>query len=201
MKYEKLTFFTVKEKLLEKKIKIFTLEEFKRIFESSEAQTKYFLENYTKKGAFRRLKRGLYSLRDLPLSEEEIANILYKPSYISFEYALSYYGIIPEASYEVTSATTKPTRIFFVEEKTFSYFSLKEQVFTGYDFIQKDEKRFLVAQPEKALLDYLYLVSYGEKPALDRVNINNINKKRVNDYLSLFGRKALEKLLKNILGL
>ena len=102
----------VREELINRHLRIFTPEEFRRIFDLASYQSKYFLETQVKEGLFIRLKKGLYTLQtDLP-SEEEIANKLYMPSYISFEYALGYYQLIPEMVYTITSATSKPTRKF-----------------------------------------------------------------------------------------
>ena len=88
--------FPVQEVLAGKNIKIFTAAEFSRIFEVSQIKTKYFLEAYVKKGLFTRLKRGVYAVKNNMPGEEEIANALYQPSYISFEYALAKHNILPE---------------------------------------------------------------------------------------------------------
>src|SRR5579863_4722297 len=95
--------------LLKQKIKIFTTREFGLVFHLDAYQTEYVLAQLTKEGLLQRLKKGVYILKTDSPSDKEIANALYKPSYISFDYALSYYSIIPEMVYEITSATTKPT--------------------------------------------------------------------------------------------
>ena len=92
----------VREKLISNQIKIFTPEIFSKLFDSSLISTKHFLETQTKLGLLIRLKRGLYALKtDLP-SEEEIANSIYQPSYISFEYALAFHGLLQEMPYIIT---------------------------------------------------------------------------------------------------
>src|SRR3989344_4007120 len=122
----------VRECLMEKNMSIFTPREFKLAFSISERKAKYFLEKESHDGLFLRLKKGLYSLKkDLP-SEVEIANRLYKPSYVSFEYALSNYNILPEISYSLTSATTKPTRTFTINSKVFSFLTIKKEAYAGY---------------------------------------------------------------------
>mgnify|MGYP001558536152 CR=1 FL=1 len=123
---EKLQPLVVQSELHSQNIKVFTALEFSRIFHTSPTKTKYFLEAYTDRGLFVRLRRGLYVLKNEYPSEEEIANQLYQPSYISFEYALARYSIIPEMVYTVTSASTKPTRRFEVSEKTFEYLTIKK---------------------------------------------------------------------------
>jgi len=189
---------SVQGELIDRGTLLFTLREFSRIFHISPVGTKYFLETYAKKGLFTRLKKGLYGLkRHLP-PEGEIANALYRPSYISFEYALAKYGIIPEMPYSITSATVKPTRTFSVAGKTFSYFKIKKQFFTGYLSSKEEERVVLIAEPEKALVDYLYFVSLGKKFYNDRLNIANLNKEKIIKYAGLFKRSGLMKLVKKL---
>lgn len=116
---------------------------------------------WVKSGDVIRLRRGLYTLSDpargVGLSKKLIANVLYSPSYISLEYALAYYDMIPEAVFAVTSVTTKKTQTFTNEFGHFIYKNIKRRGFTGFRTV-KDEFGFgcLMATPEKALLDYLY---------------------------------------------
>lgn len=198
MKYEKLSLLKVQAVLIEKKIKLFTPDEFGRIFSITPLKAKYFLETYVKKGLFARAKKGLYIVKNNQPSEEEIANVLYSPSYISLEYALAYYGIIPEMVYAVTSITTKPTRHFVFNEKSFEYFTIKNSAFTGYSLKKEKEKNFLIAEPEKALADYLYFVSLGRKTLGDRINLIGIKKEKLNDYAKIFNRPKINKLIQQI---
>lgn len=191
---------TVREELLEKGIHIFTPIEFERIFKLAKYQTKYFLEEQSRKGLLKRLKKGLYTLRtDLP-SETEIANRLYQPSYISFEYALAKYNILPEMIYQVTSATTKPTRVFIVNDKAFSYLTIKKEAYTGY-LLQKSEDggSTLIAEAEKALVDYLYFVSLGKKTFNDRLKITSLDKNKLYKYASVYNRKKVNQLIEKLL--
>jgi predicted transcriptional regulator of viral defense system len=189
----------IRGELLKRGVGIFTPQDFQRIFRTTESRTKYFLEEYTKGGLFLRLKNGLYMLKTDPPPEEEIANRLYRPSYISFEYALGAYSILLEMAYAVTSATTQPTRTFQVGERTFSYFTIKKEAFTGYIPVKRGGRTVLMAEPEKALVDYLYFVSLGKKPKNDRLNTVNLDKQKVLSYASLCQRTGLDKLLQEVL--
>lgn len=181
----------LREELLRRKVKMFTPYQFEQIFQISGEKAKYFLEKESAGGLFLRLKKGLYGLRtDLP-SEEEIANRLYRPSYLSFEYALAKHGILPEMVYEVTSATTKATRVFGLEGKTFSYFTIKKEVYTGYEPVREGERSYLMAEAEKALTDYLYFVVLGKKPCYDRLNISSLSKEKLIFYARLYQREKL----------
>jgi predicted transcriptional regulator of viral defense system len=188
----------VQEELIRRQIFIFTPEEFGRVFGISATRTKYFLENYTKKGLFLRIKKGLYVLKHHLPNEEQIANALYRPSYLSFEYALAKHGLIPEMVYSVTSATTKPTREFVLNNKVFIYFKIKKQAFTGYTLIKEGKHSFFLAEPEKALVDYLYFVSLGQKSFNERINISALSKTKIIKYAKLYQREGLLKIIQKI---
>lgn len=188
----------VREELLKRNMRVFTPEEFSRIFQAPAYTIKYFLEEQTSQGLFLRLKKGVYALKtDFP-SEEEIANAFYKPSYISFEYALAYYDMLPEMPYGITSATTKPTRLFTTQYMSFSYYTIKQEAYTGYSLVKAENKSFLIADREKALADYLYFVSIGERTLNERLILKDIDKKKLLNYVGLFKRKKLIKIAKDI---
>ena len=172
---------------------MFTPLEFRRVFPKSQDQIQYFLETQTEQGLFIRLKKGLYALKtDLP-ADEEIANALYKPSYLSFEYAMAKYGIIPESPYNLTSATTNPTRVFSTDHLAFSYFTIKQGAYTGYYLDTTGGRKVLIAEGEKALADYLYFVAIGQRSFNDRFNVSKLDKDKLTEYAKLFERdKAVE---------
>ena len=188
----------VREELLKRHLRIFSPHEFERLFHTPAYTTKYFLEEQTKQGLFMRLKRGIYALRTDRPSEEEVANALYRPSYISFEYALAYYNLLPEMPYQVTSATTKPTRLFTTDHISFSYYTIKREAYTGYSLVNINEKSFLIADREKALVDYLYFVTIGKRPHNDRLIIKNLNQDKLMDYAKKYQRNSLINYLKDI---
>lgn len=188
----------VRTELLQRQLRIFTPNEFMRIFGSSPLATKYFLETQVNQGFLSRLKQGVYALKTDPPTEPEVANKLYRPSYISFTYALAYHHITPEMTYYITSATTKPTRLFTTTNISFAYYTLKPAAYTGYYLHQKDHTRFLIAEPEKALVDYLYFYSLGKTtfPALDRLNLSQVNQAKTIEYAQLFNKPKLIQLVK-----
>lgn len=109
-------------------------------------------------GTIVRIKKGLYcfskDFRKEALSREYIANLVYGPSYISLEYALSYHGLIPERVNTLTSVTTRRTRKFDTPIGVFTYQMLTGARYsTGADLIQTGKVSFLMASPEKALID------------------------------------------------
>jgi len=113
----------------------------------------------TKNGKLIRIKRGLYS-DDIKKDGPVIANVCYSPSYLSFEYALSYYGLIPEYVSMYTSATysKKNNKKYQLKDICFEYRSVPDQVFSkGVAFLKNENGiRYKIATKEKALCDLLY---------------------------------------------
>lgn len=113
------------------------------------------------KGDLVRVRKGLYVLgeryRLSPVAREQVANMIYGPSYVSLDYALSYYGMIPERVEEVTSVTTGKARRFETPFGVFSYRPLPvERYEPGIVFGGSAPSRFLIASPEKALVDKVW---------------------------------------------
>ena len=190
--------FAIQEKLEEKGMTLFTPNEFWRLFSLSPEKTKYFLETYTKQGLFIRLKKGIYALKRKYPNEEVIANTLYKPSYISLEYALAVYGIIPESPYTITSVTTKATASFVALGREFSYTKIKKMAFTGYVPKKAGDRTYFIADPEKAVADYMYFVALGKRSPNDRMTIGRLNRKKIERYAKLYNRPKLNALIKTL---
>jgi len=114
-----------------------------------------------RKGIIIRVKKGLYVFgendRKHPYSREILANLMYGPSYISLEYALQYYGLIPERVTSVTSVTVGRSRKFSTPLGLFVYRMIPMTAFrAGMDQVEmEDGRRCLIAVPEKALADKL----------------------------------------------
>ncbi len=141
------------------------------------------------------LKKGLYELTypsDIAIPDMYIANKLYSPSYVSLETALSDYSIIPEVAMSVTSITTKPTRRFKNKHGLFIYRAVRPEAFTGYLVRRHGTFDILIAEPEKALVDYLYFKAYRNKnydfseARLDKDAVSRLNKKKLKKYAELY---------------
>lgn len=196
---KKLKSITAPKILADKGLTLFSKEEFIRLFRVSKTAATFFLFHHCRSGLFVKLKGGLYALSNPFPSEEEIANRLYQPSYLSFEYVLAKYGVIPESIYPITSATTKPTRQFQVEGKLYVYHTLKKGAYTGYRPEKINRRLVLTASPEKALVDTLYLVHLGKKPPSERWDASSLSKKQVFAYAACFGRPGLIKMIQEML--
>lgn len=86
-----------------------------------------------------------------------ISNHIYTPSYISLETALSHYGFIPEGVFKITAISTLKTQSFTTPIGIFSYQNLKPNLYFGYQLASFGDFNFKIADPEKTILDYLYL--------------------------------------------
>ena len=178
-------------KFNEKKIKYFSLQDFQEITGLNYDAARGLLQRYKKKNLIRNPKRGHYFFNDCTPSDYELANELYCPSYISMETVLSKNGIIPEIIYPIISITTKTTRKFVCQGKQFLYHKIKQQAFDGY----YKKENYLIADLEKAVVDYLYFVALGQKEINSRINLKKINKKRLIKYAKMFNNEKLLRLI------
>ena len=125
------------------------------------ASPKSKLSRMVERGECFPITRGLYET-DPNVPAHLLAGSIYGPSYISFEYALAYYGLIPEAVYTVTCATfeKKKKKKYETSFGTFTYRDVPSEAFPlGIRLIQEGDYFYRIAEPEKALCDQLYTIS------------------------------------------
>lgn len=190
----------VQRELVECRLRVFSPLEFSRIFKVSLRATQGFLKRYSKPkaGLFYKLRNGLYCLKTHLPPSYLLANKIYNPSYVSLDTALSYYGMIPETVYSVTSVSTKTTREFTTPWLVFSYQKIKRQAFTGYRPMEIDGATVFIAEPEKALVDFLYFVDLKQRLLNDRLDLRKISLQRALEFAELFSRPSLIKLVKQL---
>lgn len=168
------------------------------------------ISSLIEQGVIVRVKKGLYVFgkewRKRAYSLETLANLIYGPSYISLEYALQYYGLIPERVRLVTSVTTGRSRHFSTPVGNFSYRNISMQAFaSGMDVVQNiSTATYLMAVPEKALVDKIqserglpiqsmvdierYLI---ENLRIDLDDLAGLEVRRIEKYAALYrSRKA-----------
>jgi predicted transcriptional regulator of viral defense system len=169
------------------------------------------LVEWQEKGYIKKIAKGYYVFADLIIDENilyEIANRLYKPSYVSLESALSYHQIIPETVYGITSVSTRRTYSFSTPCGEFHYRTLKPSFFFGYEIMIFDSKSFKIADLEKALIDYFYLhpnLKSGSDFISLRFNteivMEKINRQKLQKYLRKFSKIALSDRISKFLEL
>jgi predicted transcriptional regulator of viral defense system len=162
------------------------------------------LVRWINKGLIIRLRKGYYTFPEFKGKADYpfyFANRIYRPSYISLHSALSFYGMIPEAVVQITSVTSLKTAAFSNEFGEYSYQTVKQELMFGYDLKPMEGGHtFLLARPEKALIDLLYLYPfYDSKQELEELRLDesflneDLNKDLLMDYTSRFKVKALER--------
>lgn len=99
------------------------------------------------------LRRGLYATRR-DLDPHGLANPIYGPSYISFETAMAWHGMIPEGVTEILSATPKRAAFFKNAFAQFRYLSIPIGAYPiGVRRVTESDLLFLIASPTKAVID------------------------------------------------
>lgn len=160
------------------------------------------IKRWLKEGTLIRVKKGLYVFGPrcarVPYSKETLANLIYGPSAISLEYALSFYRLIPERVDIITSITPLRDKTFAtpVGYFTYRYLALAKYA-VGLNRIKLDDTHYIfIATPEKALMDVLLLT----RPMLMFADIIELESFLLNDLRipeeSLF--KLNKKILKEI---
>ncbi len=125
------------------------------------------------------IKRGLYVLTNrinkYHISKELLANLIYGPSYVSGDYALSYFGLIPERVYKITSITLNRAKKIATDFGEFEYIKAKSELYDiGLTSVKGTETdSFIIASSTKALCDKIIYTK----------NINIFSLKDMNTYL------------------
>jgi len=171
---------------------VFTHEQITDILKSEVSNVNAKISYMVRQNILIHLKKGLYTFsnlyQDKPIDIISVANLLYTPSYVSFDYALSYYGLIPERVYEVTSATLHTKKVFQTPLGRFSYRPIPITVYAlGVDWLydEVDGGRF-IATPEKALCDKIR----GDR------GIGRLGIEKMREYLIYDLRIEIEELLR-----
>jgi len=166
---------------------------------------------WVKKGLLVRLRQGFYTFPEYKYKPDftlYFANRIYRPSYISLHTALAFYGLIPEAVIQITSVTSLKTASFENDFGAYEYKSIQQKLMFGYDYKPiADGRIMLLAEPEKALLDLLYLYPfYITEQDMEYLRLDEdflqeeLKLNLLGEYLYRFKNKALEKRVKMLLN-
>ena len=183
-------------------IPVFSTADIEKRFPGFEREN---LLNWQKKGALLRIRNGWYSLAGEIQTLEQAyftANKIYAPSYLSLESALAHYGWIPEGVFTFTSVSTLKTCVFDTPKGRFRYSSVKPALFFGYKILPTEGGGIKMAEPEKALLDFLYFHPKAREAAdfaAYRFNLAqmraDLDGEKLAAYCSLFASPSLTKRL------
>lgn len=195
-------------KLRLKKFIVFSLDDIKKI------DPRFYrsrLNEWQDKKYIKKLRRGYYIFSDIDLDERKIffiANRIYHPSYVSLESALSYYNLIPEGVYMITSVSSAKTFGLETPIGKFSYRRIKPDLMFGYRLENFNDRNCKIAEMEKAALDYLYLNpaiikegDFAEWRFNSREFLARANMKKFREYASKFKNKRFENRVKLFLNM
>lgn len=169
------------------------------------------LVEWQQKGYVQKIVNRWYRFADQPVDELYlwyVSNRIYQPSYVSMESALSFYGLIPEAVCTLTSVSSLKTQRFETPLGVFAYHHIKPSLIFGYRLIAWKSFQIRMAEPEKLMLDYLYLhpkLTDLEDFIALRINTGVLAEildvRKIHRYLILFNQKSLSRRTHNFLKL
>ncbi|MBI5152813.1 hypothetical protein HZA39_04725 [Candidatus Peregrinibacteria bacterium] len=150
------------------------IRQFSRQYELKDATIDTYISRFLKRKEIFQLKKGLYVSADFFNKNKSnitysfyLANILRVPSYVSSWTALQYYNLTTESIYTITSITLKVTRTYKTKAGTFSYQSMKKELFSDFSLVEgapapssRGGFDFFIASPAKALFDLLYFKTH-----------------------------------------
>jgi len=161
----------------------YTISDLEKITGFSKESIYVTVNRLSERGILERICPGIYRLFTTKVSPEIVAASLYIPSYLSFESALSRYGVLNLVPYTLTFATPRKTKRFTVEGRDVEFRQIKRDLFWGYDI----QGGIYVAEPEKAFLDLVYLASRGIASLdLDEIDIRKLSMIRMKKYLKKY---------------
>lgn len=143
------------------------------------------LTRFVKKKLIFKIKKGFYCFEPEKIDPLELSSIIYQPSYLSLETALFYYGLIPDIPQQITSVTPITTKKVKTNLGTYTYSKINQRLFFGYNIFSGQNLSLVIAEKEKALLDYIYLRRLSSLAEL-RINLALISQERLHTFINSF---------------
>ncbi|OGF54364.1 MAG: hypothetical protein A2452_02175 [Candidatus Firestonebacteria bacterium RIFOXYC2_FULL_39_67] len=194
----------VYKKILESNYYVFSFEDISSFWpEEKRSSIKQALSRWKADGRIGGLRRGLYELKypaSQNLPDMYLANRMYAPSYVSMETALSHYSLIPDVAMAVVSITPRQTKQYKNEHGLFKYHTVRPKAFNGYVIEKQSGYDVFIAEPEKALADYVYFKSFGgrvfnfKESRLDEKRVRKLNQSKLKGYFDVFNLDVKETL-------
>lgn len=171
--------------------KLFSLSDLTQLIEEPKTSLTVQLTRLTKANILTRVAQGWYANPFHSPNPEEIAMVLRFPSYLSLEYALARQGVLSQRPYTITVITTRSPYTVHREKHVYEYHQIHKKLFWGYS----QEDQVLIASPEKALLDLLYIrvvrtqevTITGFRSLLADMDLESIQQRRLQEYAKRFG--------------
>lgn len=176
--------------------KIFTLTDIQNILRIENDQYAYIVANrLVKRDVLERVSKGYFVLVRSNPSDFELANVLHIPSYISLDSALNYYGILIQSPRQIMSVTTNRTKRISVAGKEFTYMHINKKYFIDYQRVDG----FLIATPEKALVDAMFFAALGKSSlSFEELILDSIHKNKVKEIAKKISNRAFRKYFNSL---
>ena len=176
----------------------FSYNDLKKITALSGDSLRVSIFRMIKSGIITRISNGIYTTDISKMDWESFAVQNYEPSYLSFEWVLSKYGVLNQKPYNLTLATSRPTKKINTVQNIISYHHLQPKMYWGY--VKKNG--YLEAELEKAWLDLAYLSLNGyARFDLQEMNLSLLNKGKIEKYLKKIRSKKLNNLIKSAINM
>lgn len=174
-----------------------TPADLEKVLDQSRPALYVTLNRLVQQGVLIRLRRGVYQVTFQPPDLARVANLLVHQSYLSFESALSRHGILSQQPYSLTFATRHRTRRLRLGDTEVQYHQLKGDLFFGYTIVDG----LYLAEPEKALLDQVYLTARGlSSLAWEEMDLAVIDRDRLCDYAARFPAVVRAQVAREVTG-
>jgi predicted transcriptional regulator of viral defense system len=169
------------------------------------------ITRWVKKGYLMKLRRGQYAFRESAQDTDfalMVAGQMVQPSYLSLQYALAHYGMIPAQDTQFTSVTTQKPAVYENALGVYSYRSIASHLYFGYQpHTLSNDRTYMLATPEKALLDTLYLhPDFATEEGLNELQLNDeymttqLDQNRLFEYLARWKSPALSTRVRKLLS-
>ncbi len=190
----------------------FTDAELKNLLAVSPDSRYSLVKRAISKNEIIRVRRGLYILsgknRRMGLNLYELALRIYRPAYISLESALSYHGWIPEGVPTITSVCMRRSKEIHTPLAVFSYARAPAYSYIGVERIDEGKSIFLMAEPTKAIMDYVYANKMnwtGIEPFLNSLriepeNLNSMSLSLLKKMASTDSSHRIKKFARGLIG-
>jgi predicted transcriptional regulator of viral defense system len=162
----------------------------------SESAVKKALRRYAAKGILEEVSKGLY-LNTLAsgFSARDVVNVVRPNAYISLESALAEWGISTQHPVALTCVGTLDARTIKTKSLNISYLKINETLFWGFQEKKTRYSTYKIAEPEKALLDWIYFSHNDGLPVvLDELRFENLSRSRLADYAKKYPSTVLKTL-------
>ena len=152
------------------------------------------------RGFVSRVTKGVYANRLVrDHSAQDFVNVLKPESYVSLESALGHWGLSTQSPVSLTCVTTGKPKEYRTPEFAITFRTISKRLFWGFVEKQTRYSKYRIAEPEKALLDWIYLsLQTGLTPHLDEIDFKVVDKRKLVKYADKYPGTVRNKLMHSL---